>query len=524
VVDADITARNRRLRTLRSNLVQDFQKDIREDYIICEGELGSAAMGCVVRSCIKKKNQQTFALKSFDMREVSQDQKKVRKMLNDECILLRSLDHPNIIRPFQTYETKTEFHLVMELCTGLDLGDRCFRDVGAREVIRKLCNVIAYIHSQGICHRDLKTENILFDNEGPDGDIKLIDFGMSRRFYKEVEMTERLGTPYCMAPEVFEGHYTEKCDMWSIGVIAFKCLTGQHPFNGDSDAEIITNMLSLNWKWPEVPKVHDDAKEFVDNLLKFNPNHRWSAQRALISPWLTTVPNPAKLQRMLSHRRERVVSGIAEGPGTIWEQRLAPTQQFGENMIKSMRDFSQCTLLQRTALMMVAYELHPSQLTKLRHAFCSFDTEMRGVITKEEFTAALRHMKVKDDEIDVFFKSINTGRDGTINYCEFLAATIFAMDGTGGKGLVKDKLVEMFERFDVDHTGKISIASLGQILGESYSDKTIRGAIKEADFKHKGYLDFEEFKIYMEQISNGIQEERRQVEDLQIQIQNGSFR
>lgn len=90
------------------------------------------------------------------------------------------------------------------------------------------------MHKKKIVHRDLKPENILFTNSGI---LKVIDFGTSLKFNKK--MTELEGTPYYVAPEMLEGCYDEKCDIWSIGVIFYIILIGSPPFNGNRTNEIL---------------------------------------------------------------------------------------------------------------------------------------------------------------------------------------------------------------------------------------------------------------------------------------------
>lgn len=94
-----------------------------------------------------------------------------------------------------------------------------------------------YCHNNHVAHRDLKPENILQEKEGQ---IKIIDFGTASPFNREQGMNSIMGTPYYMAPEVLKGQvYNEKCDVWSCGVIMYVMLTGQPPFYGKNDAEII---------------------------------------------------------------------------------------------------------------------------------------------------------------------------------------------------------------------------------------------------------------------------------------------
>lgn len=83
---------------------------------------------------------------------------------------------------------------------------------------------IVYCHTNNICHRDLKPENILIEGQEK---VKVIDFGTAQTFNPEKGMNTILGTPYYMAPEIFNSsRYNEKCDVWSLGVILFVLLTG----------------------------------------------------------------------------------------------------------------------------------------------------------------------------------------------------------------------------------------------------------------------------------------------------------
>lgn len=89
-------------------------------------------------------------------------------------------------------------------------------------------------------HRDLKPENILLEESLDFGTMKIIDFGTATAFDENgrKKLTEMLGTPYYIAPEVLQGQYNEKCDIWSIGVITFMLLCGKAPFFGNNDEEI----------------------------------------------------------------------------------------------------------------------------------------------------------------------------------------------------------------------------------------------------------------------------------------------
>jgi len=124
-------------------------------------------------------NQQSkkmYAMKSIHLSRVT-DQSFVEELRN-EVRILRSLDHPHIVRPIETFFHRNQLFIVMELCTGGDLYARDpYTEEEAARIISSILSAIAYMHSRNICHRDLKYENILFVNNSPTAEVKLIDFG-----------------------------------------------------------------------------------------------------------------------------------------------------------------------------------------------------------------------------------------------------------------------------------------------------------------------------------------------------------
>ena len=106
-------------------------------------------------------------------------------------------------------------------------------------------------HEHGIMHRDLKPENFLMANRDPDSPLKVIDFGLGAKFEAGRKLSTKAGTPYYVAPQVLKGSYTEKCDIWSAGVICFILLAGYPPFNGEKDSEILGNVRKGKVRFPQ---------------------------------------------------------------------------------------------------------------------------------------------------------------------------------------------------------------------------------------------------------------------------------
>ena len=160
---------------------------------------------------------------------------------------------------------------------------------------------LKHLHAKGICHRDIKPENIMFVDDLSD-EIKLIDFGLSKRFnyIEEIHQTSQeeesktflnslVGTPYYVAPEVLDAAYDERCDLWGVGVILYVMMCGYPPFNGKSTREVIQKVKkgSLYFDQMEWGYVSLEAIDFVKALITVKPEERISIDDALEHPWMT---------------------------------------------------------------------------------------------------------------------------------------------------------------------------------------------------------------------------------------------
>jgi calcium-dependent protein kinase len=115
-------------------------------------------------------------------------------------------------------------------------------------------------------YRDLKPENILLEQNKDFDQIKIIDFGTSLVYDDGKALDEKLGTPYYIAPEVLNKKYNEKCDIWSCGVVLYIILSGQPPFNGQSDQEIMKKVRigKFSYSDPCWANISDKAKDMIN--------------------------------------------------------------------------------------------------------------------------------------------------------------------------------------------------------------------------------------------------------------------
>lgn len=154
--------------------------------------------------------------------------------------------------------------------------------------MKTVLGCINYCHSNKIAHRDLKPENILLEKNKDFHDLKVIDFGTSIKFDQSKKFKDQVGTAYYIAPQVLDLNYTEKCDIWSCGVICYILLTGIPPFNGYTDEEIMARvkMGKFNFDQDIWKSISDDAKDFITQSLVFDEAKRPSAEEILKHKWL----------------------------------------------------------------------------------------------------------------------------------------------------------------------------------------------------------------------------------------------
>jgi calcium-dependent protein kinase len=159
--------------------------------------------------------------------------------------ILKKLDHPNIVKYYETYEDSKYFYMVMEYVQGGEMfkliaeeKSKVFNEQLAKIYMRKLFMACNHMHAQGIIHRDIKPSNIMICKTS--GDLKIIDFGLSTNVQDGPRSV--VGTPYFMAPEVEDAKYSTECDMWALGVLLYMLLCGSWPFQ---DVNRIKAMVRL---------------------------------------------------------------------------------------------------------------------------------------------------------------------------------------------------------------------------------------------------------------------------------------
>ncbi|XP_066233032.1 myosin light chain kinase family member 4 isoform X5 [Saccopteryx leptura] len=260
--------------------------------------LGGGRFG-QVHKCEEKATGLKLAAKIIKTRGM-----KDKDEVKNEIAVMNQLDHVNLIQLYDAFESKNDIVLVMEYVDGGELFDRIIDDnynlteLDTVLFVRQICEGIQHMHQMYILHLDLKPENILCVNRDTK-QIKIIDFGLARRYKPREKLKVNFGTPEFLAPEVVNYDFVSfPTDMWSVGVIAYMLLSGLSPFLGDNDAETLNNILACRWdlEEEEFQNISEEAKEFISKLLIKEKSWRISASEALKHPWLSDHKLHARLR------------------------------------------------------------------------------------------------------------------------------------------------------------------------------------------------------------------------------------
>jgi len=499
------------LADFQTNLVRqqsdmvDYDEQFKEGASLGEGITGSV---CRVRAIATGKE---YAMKSINLEKVNKSQV---KELKTEIDILKQLDHPNIVHLHQVYQNKNNIKVIMELLTGGDLSERSITsERQVQRVILQLVSACRYCHSRGVVHRDLKLQNVLYIDQSEDSDIKTIDFGLGGRFMsdelmyqiaqqrkqvrdrsysfptrkktrsgdsaeiavqdgdstsnpdnrKSLSVDEQrkmsksrifqttCGTAYYMAPEIlYDDGYTEKCDLWAIGVITYMLIVKHPPFMGKSQIDVFRRIRESNPDYKEAAwnSFSADAMEFVRHLLVGNPKKRWTAQQALDSNWM---------------QKFRMVDKES-------------TSSLELSVVASLSKFTTYSKLKRMAMMVIAHNQPSSHIVNLDRLFSNLDKKKLGHFTLAALTDFLSSCDetIGEAKVHEIFESMDQSSMGTIRRMEFLAASMESI------GMITVGMVyEAFDHLDLKKNDCITMKEIKKLCGKTVSKREANMMIHE---------------------------------------------
>eukprot|EP00931_Biecheleriopsis_adriatica_P065518 TRINITY_DN40032_c0_g1_i1.p1 TRINITY_DN40032_c0_g1~~TRINITY_DN40032_c0_g1_i1.p1 ORF type:complete len:957 (+),score=179.99 TRINITY_DN40032_c0_g1_i1:101-2971(+) len=489
------------------------------------GDVGSGSFGkvMVVRHRMTK---QLRACKVVAVQTALQ-----RELIDTEIRLLKSLNHPNIMKMHEVYFeqakengqiTNGNIYLVTELCEGGDLFSRILHhyerlkqpmtESHVAYMMQQILSATKYCHDKGIIHRDIKPENILFVDRSSSSPLKIIDFGLAdfhekiREQAKEVKVSrsgtmgrlarmlpsvngrhlipwherkrvmQKAGTPHYMSPEMIEGSYDHKTDLFSIGIILCQLFTGWHPFYTPGDDEQAVRAKILQPEPVQFPKdiwqpVSEDAADLCRKLLEKSPKNRPSASQALTHPWFLDPSKPSPF-------------GNVEGLSVSIFDGLMQYQAYNK--------------LKRAVLQLLTRELSEFQIQELRGKFMALDKQGDGLLSAEELVEGMRHVgyRMSQDELQQIVAALDGTGTQRIGYKEFISALIERR-----VKFDRQQLFECFKKFDKQGIGKITYEDVKSVMCNAITQsewQEIAEVGAQQDPKQMPELTFDEFVALME--------------------------
>uniref|UniRef100_UPI0037E7436E serine/threonine-protein kinase PAK 6b isoform X1 n=2 Tax=Semicossyphus pulcher TaxID=241346 RepID=UPI0037E7436E len=263
---------------------------------------GSTGVVCIAR---ERHSGRQVAVKMMDLRKQQR-----RELLFNEVVIMRDYQHLNVVEMFRSALVEDELWVIMEYLQGGALthivSETRLNEEQTASVCEGVLQALSYLHSQGVIHRDIKSDSILLTL---DGRIKLSDFGFCAQISKDVPKRKSLvGTPYWMAPEVISKRpYGTEVDIWSLGIMVVEMVDGEPPYFSDTPINAMKKLRDeAAPSVKNIQRVSPVLKDFLDCMLTRDTLQRSSAAALLEHPFLLQAGSPRCLVPLVEQHRKRM--------------------------------------------------------------------------------------------------------------------------------------------------------------------------------------------------------------------------
>ncbi|CAB9496379.1 MAP kinase-activated protein kinase 2 (Fragment) [Seminavis robusta] len=464
-----------------------------DNYDLCE-MLGEGAYG-EVYVCRHQLTGSERAVKIIDKTRMCEAE--YEEVIN-EFQILKQIDNPNVIRMYEFFDVDNKFYIVQELARGGELYDELdehgtLPEQDVARLIKQVLSCLKYLAKNNIVHRDLNLENIMLDESKDYEQLKVIDFGLATTLQEGQKITELVGKVHYLAPEVMEGSYGPKYDVWSAGIITYILLAGFAPFDAELDSDVRQLIMEgkVSFDDPEWEHISEEAKDFVRQLLTYEEDSRPSAEEALRHPWIADA-----IRKSSDHFRQQYSNMAADA-------------------LSNLRAFNSSSKLKQATCSFIASQLlERDEREELDRIFRGFDQDCDGKLSMDDLQCKYKEFnnsELSDQEMAELFDQCDLSGSNFLDYSEFVVASMNASELLDDK-----KLRAAFDHYDPDHTGYITAKSLMESMSNVADERVADKIIRQVDCGNDGLISFEDFKNIMTQ--NNEPTERAEEADTGIDV------
>ncbi|CAE7825287.1 CPK2 [Symbiodinium sp. CCMP2592] len=450
-------------------VVPDNRGQLADNYDVEPVALGKGGFAEVRRATVRV----TGAKRAVKI--ISKSDKNNPGLLKAEIEVMKMLDHPNVVTLFEIFEDSDTLSLVLELCSGGELEGYVEKHGNLKEseaalATKHVMSAVRYLHGKGIIHRDIKAPNcLLLLPTGLDARqaVKLSDYGLSCHFTKGVALSQRCGTPSHMAPEVFTRNYSEKVDIWSVGIMLYWMMSRRLPFGqaGPSEDNAKARLQFSSSAWVNAGQ---DVVNIVTAMLQKDASQRLDCKKALEHPFITKIA-------------PKLPVGVIE-----------------DKHIEGLKNYRSLNKFKRACLNMTACMLGEAEVGPSRQLFLAMDDDCNGFVSMSELVALSKATASgskgqksikKKDAIKIFKADGHEEAIQDFTFTEFVAATF------NRKKCLTEKVGKViFNSFDKNGDGCIQLSELaeGRLLGHLQATELVQ-TLKDLDLNGDAEIDFKEF-------------------------------
>ena len=474
--------------------------------------LGEGTYGIVKKVCLINNKQTIRAMKIISKQNIVKGQ---TDRLFEEIEILRKLEHPNIMKIYEYYIDPKNIYIISEFCDEGDLLGKLSKLQAMSELVVKflmgqIFDALAYLHANRVFHGDIKLENIMLyktsrkrmkrftvinrdlyadnklqnaieNNQGQNSDyvedmsnyeIKLIDFGCSRYLKRKKHnmLSGIVGTSLYCSPEVIDNSYDEKSDEWSCGVLMYILLSGDKPFEGETEEEIFSNVkqYKINFNRDEFKNISDNCLDLMKRLLNPSKHNRITALEALRHPFFTEKLNPMKI--LTQHKDLSILK-------------------------KFLKIEKYPTILHKVVIAYCSYNFISQEESKrLNELFRFLDQNNQNKLNLNDFKRGFKeaNISISNFQLQQIMDLLDTDGSKLIEYQEFLRALCDKDD------LLKEQnLKAVFNVIDKDKKGKINLNDIKDfIMGNdkgNLRETALKNFSEKIGMTKDSYINFEQF-------------------------------